>query len=221
MLSNKIFEFLSELKENNNKEWFDENRKRYEACRKEYIAFTTSLIEHIALFDPEITGTDAKKTLFRINRDIRFSKDKTPYKTNFGASISRFGKKSSYPGYYMHVEPDNCFIAMGAYHPEADKLATIRQEIDYNGKELKAILSNKTFKKTLGDIQGESLKTSPKGYDIENEHIDLLRMKSFYVWTQFPSTELTQKDAAAKVAEMFKVGLPFNRFIQRAYHETE
>lgn len=221
MLSNNIFNFLKELKSNNNKEWFDENRKTYEACRKEFIVFVNELIDNLLLFDDDIQGIDAKKALFRINRDIRFSKDKTPYKTNFGASIAKGGKKTSYPGYYINVEPDNCFIAMGAYHPEADKLAALRQEIDYNGKELKGIIADNGFIKTFGEVQGESLKTSPKGYDTDNEHIDLLRMKSLYVWTKFPSKMLTEKGAAAKVAEMFKVGLPFNRFLQRAYHETE
>ena len=129
--------FLKQLSKNNNKEWFDVNRKTYEICKTEFETVVKSVIDKCTLFDTAILNLEAKKCMFRINKDVRFSKDKSPYKINMGASINPGGKKSMIPGYYIHIEPNNSFLAGGCYQPAPEMLAAIRQEIDYNSSELK------------------------------------------------------------------------------------
>ena len=143
----EVFSFLKDLSANNDREWMQSNKKRYENARKEVSTFVAQLIESIGEFDSGIVGLQPKDCLFRINRDIRFSKDKRPYKTNFGAAITEGGKKLPNPTYYIHMEPGKSMMACGIYMPEADTLKKIRQEIDYNAGELKKIIDNPTFKK--------------------------------------------------------------------------
>jgi uncharacterized protein (TIGR02453 family) len=135
MLQSSTLQFLQSLQKNNNKPWFDENRKKYESAKENFAEFVEALINGIAAFDPTIQNLTAKNCMFRINRDVRFSKDKSPYKTNMGASISKGGKKINLAGYYFHCEPGKSFAAGGFYMPMAPELAKIRQEIDYNFKE--------------------------------------------------------------------------------------
>ncbi len=209
-------DFLKELKDNNHKEWFDENRKTYEVCRKNFLELTQTLIDGIAQFDAELTGVDAKKCVFRINRDIRFSKDKTPYKTNFGALMGAEGKKTEGTGFYVHIAPDHNFVGGGIYKPPTDKLAAIRQEIDYNPDALSNLINSKDFKETFGEIQGEKLQTAPKGYAKDHPHIDLLRFKSFYVLKEFSDKELNAEGFVETALETYKKASKFNEYLKVA-----
>jgi uncharacterized protein (TIGR02453 family) len=211
--------FLTELTENNNKEWFDENRKSYETLKKEWQFFVADLINKIAEFDKTISHLEPKDCIFRINRDIRFAKDKSPYKTNFGAYICLAGKKASVAnraGYYLHIEPGKSFIAGGLYMPDATDLKKVRQEIDYNFKEFNSILTDKNFKKYFKNLEGEKLKTNPKGYDTDNEAIEYLKHKSFIVSVPVSDSELLESDFSKKLLERFKLMKPFHDFLNRA-----
>ncbi|MEM1134532.1 MAG: DUF2461 domain-containing protein [Bacteroidota bacterium] len=215
----KVLSFLNALQENNNKEWMDANKPDYQETRKVFMQFVTELIQKIALFDPAITGLLAKDSVFRINRDIRFSKDKRPYKNNMGAFMASGGKKTKGAGYYIHLQPGNCFLGGGIHMPAAPELAKIRQEIDYNADALIEIISDKTFKKTFGEIEGDRLKTSPKGYPKDHPHLDLLQLKSFTVFTKFPDKTVTKADFIDTVVKQFEVMYPFINFLNAAVVE--
>ncbi len=168
MLDPHTLKFLAQLKKNNNKSWFDAHRLQYEAAKINFSNFIQLVIDGVQKTDTTITGITPKDCLFRINRDIRFSKDKTPYKTAMGASIKCGGKKSPFAGYYFHLEPGNSFIGGGMWLPEAAALKNMRQEIDYNQQEFEAIRKEKSFKKTYGDLYkgaDQSLTNVPKGYE--------------------------------------------------------
>src|SRR4051812_46071466 len=154
MLEPQTLKFLKTLKKNNNKPWFDSHRVQYEAARIDFSNFLQLVIDAVQKSDPSITGLTARDCLFRINRDIRFSKDKRPYKSHFGATIKRGGRKSVYAGYYFHLEPGQSFVGGGLWIPEPAQLKNLRQEIDYNWDEFEGIIKNKTFKKTYGDLYG-------------------------------------------------------------------
>ena len=142
-------DFLSDLARHNKKEWMDNNKKRYQQAKKQVIEFIAELIQKSSAFDPHLTSLDPGKTLFRINRDIRFSKNKDPYKTNFGASIVQGGKKSGNPGFYLHIMLGNNFAGGGIYQPSPEMLQKVRQEVDYSGKEIRSIIDDKNFKKNI------------------------------------------------------------------------
>ncbi|MEO9803532.1 MAG: DUF2461 domain-containing protein [Reichenbachiella sp.] len=208
--------FLKELSANNNKEWFDTNRKTYESCRKEFLTLVSSVIGEIAKFDPDLTDVDPKKCVFRINRDIRFSKDKTPYKTNFGALMGANGKKTEGTGFYVHFAQGQNFAGGGIYMPPADTLAAIRQEIDYNPGTLNKLIQSKDFKETFVDIKGDKLKTAPKGYPKDHPNIDLLRLKSFYVIKEFSEKELTADGFFETLISTYKKAHEFNKYLKEA-----
>jgi uncharacterized protein (TIGR02453 family) len=180
MIDKSTMKFLKDLKKNNNKDWFDENRKQYQIAKDDFAEFVASLLEDIAKFDPRLKGTEAKDCIFRIFRDVRFSKDKTPYKSHFGANMAPGGRKGFLGGYYLHVDTaGESMIAGGSYHPEPDQLAAIRQEIDYNIKEFKAILNKKDFKTNFGELEDfDKLKRVPKGYDADHPEAELLKLRS-------------------------------------------
>lgn len=213
----KTTAYLKKLKKNNNKEWFDKNRPEYEAAREEFRKVIEEVITLTAKFDKQVAGLDPKKSLFRINRDIRFSKDKTPYKTNFAADMSPGGKNSMKPGYYLSVQPGNYFIAGGSYMPMPDKLAAIRQEIDYNFKDFKKILAQKEFKKYFGGISDEGkLVNPPKGYDHDNPAVDILKNKHFIVFHKVPDKIALSPKFPKYVASVNKAMYPFLQFLRKA-----
>jgi len=211
-----IFKFLTKLDKNNSKEWFDTNRAQYQDLKQEYIGIVDKVIQQCTLFDPMLKGVDASKAIFRINRDVRFSKNKAPYKTNFGASINPGGKKSMIAGYYIHLEPGKSFLAAGTYMPEPFYLSAIRQEIDYNLEELKKIVSAKEFKMEFTSLSVEdALKTVPKGYDKENPALEFLKLKHFIVVKDLTDKDVLSKDFIKNTSKAFKAALPLIAFLRR------
>ncbi len=216
MLKPELFEFLLELKQNNNKEWFDMNRKRYAELREHFINFTALLVHELSAMDKSIGYPDPKKTVFRINRDIRFSKNKAPYKTNMGAFISGGGKKIALPGYYIHIEPGSCMIAGGMYRPPAPELKLIRKEIFENPEEFRRILNDTEFQKTFGDMHGEQLKTAPRGFPKDHPDLELVKYKSYTVFKEIPDEFLTHPDSLNEIMKTFRVMKPLNDFLNHA-----
>ncbi|KAA5536854.1 DUF2461 domain-containing protein [Taibaiella lutea] len=216
MLQKETFQFLEQLKLNNNKEWMDANRKVYEAAKADYESFVTQIIGGLSKMEPLMGELTAKQCIFRLNRDVRFSNDKSPYKSHFGAYFSIGGKKSPHAGYYLHVEPGQSFIGGGCWMPEAAMLKGIRQEIDYDFDAFKAIIQGKSFKKLYPKIDGEQLKKAPQGYDVENPAIEYLKHKSFTVGHSVPDKEFVSKQAVDKVLSSFETMKPFIDFLNRA-----
>ncbi len=210
-------DFLTKLKKNNSREWFEKNRKQYETAKANTEAFLTELISKMGLFDPGVRELVAKKCMFRINRDIRFSKNKSPYKTNFGASINPGGRKMGGPGYYIHLEPGSSFLAGGIYMPEPPALSAIRQEIDYDLKGFNAVLADKKFKKTFGGLTGEdALKRAPKGYEETNPAIEHLKNRHFIVLKDLSDNDVLSKTFVKNTASAFETMTPFLTFLKRA-----
>jgi uncharacterized protein (TIGR02453 family) len=217
MLQTSTLKFLKDLKKNNNKPWFDANRKRYDEAKKDFEIFIQELIDIHGKKDKTISSLKAKECLFRINRDIRFSKDKTPYKTNFGASINKGGKKAfSTAGYYFHLEPGEAFVGGGIYQPMPEELKKVRQEIDYNFKEFKNIIGSKKFKAVYGDLDRSDeflLSRVPKGYEADNPATDYLRLKSYIAFQRLTDSDLSSKTLVKKAANAFQTLQPFIDFV--------
>lgn len=219
MLEPQTLKFLFQLKKNNNKPWFDAHRAQYEAARIDFSNFIQLEIDALQKTDTTITGLTAKECQFRINRDIRFSKDKRPYKENFGAFICRGGKKSIYAGYYFHLAPGNSFMGGGLWMPEPVNLKKVRQEIDYNWDEFQSVLKNKNFKKTYTDLcKGEdvSLKRVPKGYEEDNPAIDYLKLQSLIAETKIADEDLMKSTLHKKTLTAFETLQPLLNFINRS-----
>ncbi len=217
MLSHNIFDFLKELKQNNNRDWFTANKKKYDAAKKEVETFLTKLIPAIDSFDPGIIHNTPKDCMFRINRDVRFSNDKSPYKTNFGAFVVKGGKKSMNAGYYLHLDPEECFAGGGIYMPPADKLKLIRNEIYFNAEEYKKILNDKNFKKHFNELtDAEKLKTAPKDFPKDFKDIELLKFKNFTPLQMLTPAQICEEDFFEKLIDIFKAMYPLNTFLNRA-----
>lgn len=213
MLNHSVLEFLTELRENNNREWFQANKKKYEIAKKDFQLFIELSIEQIKAFDPSISGINAKDCLFRIFRDVRFSEDKRPYKTNFGAFLAKNGRKSRYGGYYIHIEPEQCFLGGGCYMPASNVLKAIRTEIFHHPDEFRGIIEKPEFKKHFPEMYGEKLKTAPRGFPKDFEHIDLLNYKHYAVGKMI-GDEIVESDGFAKeIDQTFKALYPLNRFL--------
>ncbi len=220
MLQQSTLAFLKNLKKNNNKEWFDTNRKVYEAARTNFINLIGEVLQTHGKKDEDLASQSAKETVFRINRDIRFSKDKTPYKTHLAAGFGRGGKKSMYAGYYLHIEPgNNSMIGGGLWMPEADVLKKIRQEIDYSFDEFSNIIHTKNFEKIYGDLDKDKeliLSRPPKGYDDTNKAIEYLKLKSFIASKPLNDEELTDKNVVKTITESLEALQPLLLFLNRA-----
>ncbi len=220
MLHPSTLKFLKDLEQNNNKPWFDAHRPQYEVAKADFYALVEKLIPAIAKFDAPIGQLVVKQCVFRINRDVRFSKNKAPYKNNMACYFNQAGKSGLGAGYYLHIEPGNSFAAGGIWAPEPQVLAGIRQEIDYNFAGLKKIIENKNFKKifTEGLSTNEKLVRPPKGYDENNPAIDFLKMKSFIVSKPFADADLQDKNFVATVAKTFSTMKPLIDFLNTALH---
>ena len=217
MLQSSTIQFLKSLKKNNNREWFEKNRKQYELAKTDYLDFVTNVLNEIQLFDQSLAELEPKKCVFRLNRDVRFSKNKDPYKTNFGASFSKGAKKIQTAGYYFHLEPGENFVGGGLWMPMAPDLNKVRQEIDYCFKEFASILKKQAFKTTYGDMDNSmKLVRPPKGFEIDNPALEYLKLKSFVVTRVVKDAELTDKHLIKNVVKDFKTIAPLVHFLNRA-----
>jgi uncharacterized protein (TIGR02453 family) len=222
MLQPATLKFLKDLKKNNNKPWFDAHRKDYEAAKNNFASFTQDLIDTHGKKDKSIAHLKAKDCMFRINRDVRFSKDKSPYKDNMGAYISRGGKKSPFGGYYFHCQPGRFFAGGGLWMPEAPDLNKVRQEIDYNFNEFKKIVHSKKFKSLFGDLSRDKeyvLTRLPKGYEADNPAGEFLKLKGFVAMVPLKESDVTSKDLIKKVVTAFQTIQPLLDFINHGLSE--
>lgn len=214
-------DFLAALAENNSKEWMDANKKWYLDTREQFLKDVEILLKELSELEPELSTFKAKDCVFRQNRDIRFSANKNPYKTNFGAYFSPKGKKSSGPGYYVQVQPGNSFLAGGIWMPEAETLKKIRKEIDFSGAELEAIEKDSEFKKLFKGIDGEKLKTSPRDYEADHPYIEYLKLKSFTVSHPISDKAVETGTYLNFALDGFRKMKPFNDFLARAIEDVE
>lgn len=222
MLQKSTVIFLKSLKKNNNKPWFDEHRKVYEHAKKDMEQMVQSVIDMHGKKDPLIADLKAKECMFRINRDVRFSNDKSPYKTNFGASINGGGKKSGLAGYYIHIEPGQSFTGGGLYVPMPPALKKVRQEIDYNLEEFTKILQSKKFKSVFGSLsewEGVKLSRVPQGFDKDSSAAPYLLFKSFIADKPLSDEDLVDKTLVKTILDSFETLQPLLQFLNRALED--
>ncbi len=217
-INKQTFDFLANLAINNNREWFLANKASYETAHENVVAFADDLLTKLQKIDASILSSPtAKKFVMRIYRDVRFSKDKSPYKNNFGISFAANGKNGNYPGYYIQIQPNNNFIAGGYWMPEATHLKAIRQEIDYNTSQFKEIIEATDFVNYFeGLSQEDKLKTCPKGYSADNENIELLKLKSFTVFHSFTDEEMMGSKIITEMVNGLLLIYPLTNFLKNA-----
>jgi len=214
----ELIEFLELLKLNNNREWFQANKTIYEKVKNDFMFFTGKLISGISKFDADIKNISPKDCMFRIYRDVRFSNDKSPYKTNFGAFIAPGGLKSQLPGYYFHVQRGECFTSAGIYMPGTDVLNKIRLLIVNEYSEFKSIIESSNFKKYKLNFWEDKLKRPPKGFDADFEGIEYVKLKSFVPYYEISEQELFSGNLIENILEKLKIMYPFNRFLKKAFN---
>lgn len=211
------FDFLRDLKKNNKKQWFDANRDRYEAARADFLEFTEELIKELTKIEPGLKGLKAKDCMFRINRDVRFSKDKTPYKTNLGAEIKVGGRKSRRSGFFIKVGPGGQTALAGGMHElDSKMIGKIREKIAKDAGPLRKIVEARAFVKEFGPLHGERLKTAPKGFPKDHPDLDLLQLKGFFAVREFSDKEALGKDFLKAVVSRFKAIKPLNDYLNAA-----
>lgn len=218
-MNEEIFQFLRELRQNNNRPWFQENKGRYDVLRAAFIDEVQQLIQKIAVFEPEIAGLEAKDCIYRIYRDTRFSPDKTPYKNHFSAYIVRGGRGSWRSGYYFHLEPDNSMLSGGVWCPDPKLLKKLRQDIYENIDEFTGILENPEFKAVYPGLIGDTLKRMPVGFPADSPYGDILKHKDFCVYCQRPDRFYFETDWMNQAADIFKLLKPFNDFLNYTVDE--
>ena len=200
-------DFLKKLSKNNNRDWFQKNKDWYTESQKNMIAFSDKVLADLNKID-ELETETGKKALYRIYRDVRFSKDKSPYKVHWGMIYKRLGAERR-GSYYIHIKPGEMMIGGGFYKPEPKDLKLIRAQIAQEPKRFRKILGSKKFKETFVELQGEQVKTAPKGYDKDHPAIDLLKFKSLYVFKNFTDKEALAKDFHKEVNKCFKTIRPY------------
>lgn len=215
MLTEQYFSFLNKLKFNNNKEWFTKNKSLYDYLKLDFEKLVSDFIKEIAKFDSEIGALTPKDCVFRIYKDVRFSKDKTPYKTNFGGYFVKSGRKSGMAGYYIHIEPGECFIGGGIYMPPPPILKKLREEIQNNFEEFEKIIATKDFQKYFKEISGSKTTLMPKGFDKNFKGAEYLKFKDYTVIYSVKDDFYLNKDAFKKSIEIFKTMKPFNDFLNK------
>ncbi len=209
-------DFLLELTENNDRNWFNKNKLQYNEARKEFEQFIDNLIPIIRSIDSEIDITSSKECIFRIYRDVRFSKSKLPYKTNFGAFIVKGGRKSPFPGYYIHLQPNESFVGGGVYMPESKYLKAVRTEIYENVEDYKKIINSKNFKKYFNGIYGDQLKSAPRDFPKDFIDIDLLKNKHYATVHKVADSFWNSEKLIEDLTKIFKSQFVFNQFINKA-----
>lgn len=216
-ISKNVLSFLSELKINNNRDWFLENKKRFNEIQSELIILTGYFLSEIEKFDKTVKGVDPKSCIFRIYKDVRFSKDKSPYKTHFGIFIRGGGKKIDGTGYYLHLEPDGSLVGGGCYQPDPKSLFKIRERIISDMNVFRKIINDRKFVMDFGtEFYAEKLKTAPKGFAKDNPMIELLKYKGFAVAKKIKNTELTSNDFVSETLKSFRNLYPLNQFLEEA-----
>ncbi len=217
MISQETLSFLKKLEKNNNRDWFQANKKAFDDANANLIAFTGYLIGEVSKFDVEIGGIDPKSCVFRIYRDVRFSKDKSPYKTNLGAYLSPGGRKSMVPGYYFHVQPGNSFIAGGKHVPDSGELLKIRNAIANRTDEFLKIINKKSYVDNFGDMSGDKLKSAPKGFAPDHKAIEYLKLKDFMAYRElFDDKFLISKEFPKFLVKSCKEMYPLVAFLRNA-----
>ncbi len=224
MLNETTFQFFRELRENNHKEWFDLNRPRYELVKKDYHALVKKVLAIIHEFDPRVSDLEVKDCTFRINKDIRFSKDKSPYKTHLGIAVNPFGKKMETPSYYIHLdEKGGSFVGGGLYMPQGPTLKKIRKEISNYSEDFESILLDKNFKKHFGKLDEEEaikLKRPPQGYDENSPGLEWLKFKSFTATYPLTLQDIKDSNWEEKIKQSLQALKPFLDFLNRGITEN-
>ena len=207
-------DFLKALKRNNNRDWFESHRPQYQLARSQFEAYVTALIQDLAPVEG-LGGLSAKDCIFRLNRDLRFSKDKSPYKTHMSAYIAPGGRKSRRLGYYVHVSPGNqSMIAGGMHEPEPQQLASWRLAMDRDPGPFKRIIHEKTFRRYFGEVSGEKLKTAPKGYPRDHPQLELLRLKQVTAMRPIPDKDLLGRSLVQETLRTFRAMKPFLSYLE-------
>ncbi len=206
-IKQSTIDFLGKIKKNNNREWFAENKSLYQKENQLFISFADNLLSEMNKFD-NIETPSGKKSVFRIYRDVRFSKDKTPYKTHFSGSFKRATKQLR-GGYYFHIEPGNSFIGGGFWGPNSKDLLRIRREISIDAGELKTIITSEKFISFFGTLEGEKVKTAPRGFDKNHHDINLLRLKQFVISKKFSDKEILNSNFSDEIIKTFEAMRPF------------
>ncbi len=221
MIQTSTLKFLKDLKKNNTKEWFDDNRKVYENAKNDFLEFTQHLINGVSKFDNNIlkANLEPKNCITRLNRDVRFSNDKSPYKINFFAMINQGGKKSNMACYYLQLQPNSSFTGGGVYMPMPPDLQKFRQEIDYNFKEWQNIVENKSFKKVYekGIQSPDTLSRPPKGFEESNPAIEYLKMKGYFTMNQITDEVIQSKNCIKIILQNFETAKPVIDFLNRVF----
>ena len=221
MFTPSALDFLKDLANNNNREWFTENRKRYEAAKKELENVVSELIKGVSEFQP-LPNTMVKDCIFRINRDVRFSKNKDPYKQFLSMAIGPGGRHSGQIDYYLHIQPNNeSFLGAGMYNPEPKSLAKFRQELDFNPQSLKSIIEEATFREFYPVIWGEKLVRTPKGYTEDHPDIELLKRKELFFMHKFSDEEITSASLTDKVLFGCKLIKPYCDYLNFLFFEEK
>lgn len=217
MNSKAILQFLKKLEAHNNKVWFDAHREEYQSLRQDWILFAEKCLAYLGEKEPDFWQQDPRKCIFRINRDVRFSQNKKPYKNNFGIFCVPGGKNTPNAGYYLHLEPGRCAIAGGIHSPSKEKLASIRQRLLSDNTQLPSIIKDKKFIQYFGDIdRTHSLKRRPNGYDENHPRIDLIKLKSFTVWKPISDAQTTRPDFFETVCDHFDAMEDFINWLNKS-----
>lgn len=217
MIAKETVDFLANLDKNNNREWFQANKKQFDAAQDNMTAFAGYLIGEIGKFDDAVADIDPKTCVFRIYRDVRFSKDKSPYKTNHGAYISPGGRKSMQPGYYFHVQPGQSFVAGGKHIPDGPETLKIRNAIAANTDEFLKIVEKKSFRDAFGGLHGDRLKSAPKGFDADHKAVEYLKLKEFMAFAELHDDNfLTSLEFPRYLVGLMKEMYPLVVFMRKA-----
>ncbi|RAK00381.1 uncharacterized protein (TIGR02453 family) [Larkinella arboricola] len=220
-LTVQTLDFLRDLAQNNNREWFQANRPRYDAAKAEFEHFVGRLLQGIETFE-SLPNTSVKDCIFRINRDIRFSKDKAPYKKHFAAAVGPGGRHSGRIDYYLHLQPDGeSFLGAGMWQPTPAHLAKFRQEVDYNVDELKDIIEAPEFRTYFPEISGESMKTAPKGYSADHPEIDLLRRKELFFMHRYSDKDVLKPGFADEVVKGCRLIKPYCDYLNYLFYDEK
>ena len=220
-LTTATLAFMRELVQNNNRDWFQANRPRYDAAKAELCGIVERVLTGLSPYEP-LANTAVNDCIFRINRDIRFSKDKTPYKSNLAFAIGPGGRHSGRIDYYVHIQPDNqSFLGAGMWQPTPANLAKFRQEVDYNAQELKSIIEADEFKTYFPEASGEVMKTTPKGYPADHPEINLLRRKELFFMHRYTDKEVLKPNFADEIVRGCRIMKPYCDLLNYLFYDEQ